>query len=172
MAAGMLRVGMGDVIARRATRTIAATLAVAVGLAMLGVPAAEASRNEAVQPSSNAYAGRIFSLINAERARHGLPHLRRGSCAVGYAERWSVQLARSQKLQHQSLKPMLKSCAAHRVAENIGYGNVTADALMKKWMASTHHRANILNPKLNAIGVGATRSKSGHWYAVQDFLGF
>ena len=163
---------MPNAIARRATRTIAATLTVAVGLAMLGVPAAEASRNESAQPSSNAYAGRIFSLINAERARHGLPHLRRGSCAVGYAERWSVQLARSQKLRHQSLKPMLKSCEARRVAENIGYGNVTADALMKTWMASAHHRANILDPKLGYLGVGATRSKSGHWYAVQDFLGF
>jgi len=168
----MLHLGMGDVIARRASRTIAATLAVAVGFAMLGVPAAEASRNESAQPSSGAYASRIFSLINAERARHGLPQLRRGSCAIGYAERWSVQLARSQKLRHQSLKPMLKSCAAHRVAENIGYGNVTADALMKKWMASAHHRANILSPKLSTVGVGAARSKSGHWYAVQDFLGF
>jgi uncharacterized protein YkwD len=58
------------------------------------------------------------------------------------------------------------------VAENIGYGNVTAEALMKTWMASSHHRANILNPKLSHLGVGAARSKSGHWYAVQDFLGF
>jgi uncharacterized protein YkwD len=163
---------MGNAIAGRAVRTIAATLAVAVGLAALGAPAAQARRNEAAQPSSDAYANRIFSLINTERTRHGLQRLRRGSCAIGYAERWSVQLARSQDLRHQSLRPMLKSCAARRVAENIGYGNVTADVLMKKWMASSHHRANILNPKLSYLGVGAARSKSGHWYAVQDFLGF
>lgn len=168
----MLRVPMGDPIARRGIRTIAATLAVAAGLAMLGVPAADARRNEAAQPSSDAYANRIFSLMNAERARRGLQRLRRGSCASAHAERWSVQLARSQKLRHQSLRPMLKSCEAHRVAENIGYGNVTAEALMEKWMASAHHRANILNPKLSYVGVGAARSKSGHWYAVQDFLGF
>jgi uncharacterized protein YkwD len=168
----MLRVAMGDAIARRAVHTIAATLAVAVGVALLDVPAAEARRKEATQPSSDAYASRIFSLINAERARRGLHRLRRGSCASTYAERWSVQLARTQKLRHQSLRPMLKSCAARRVAENIGYGNVTADALMKKWMASAQHRSNILNPKLSYLGVGAARSKSGHWYAVQDFLGF
>ena len=168
----MLRVGMGDVIARRATRTIAATLAVAVGLVMPGVAAAEARRNEVAPASSDAYASRIFSLINAERTRRGLQRLRRASCASGYAERWSVQLAHSQKLRHQSLKPMLKSCEAQRGAENIGYGNVTADALMKTWMASAHHRANILDPKFSTLGVGATRSKSGHWYAVQDFLGF
>jgi uncharacterized protein YkwD len=163
---------MGDAIERRADRRIAAALAIAVGLAMLGVPAAEARRSGAAQPSSDAYANRIFSLINAERARRGLQRLRRGSCASAYAERWSVHLARSQTLGHQSLKPMLKSCAARRVAENIGYGNVTADVLMKKWMASAQHRANILSPKLSYLGVGAARSKSGHWYAVQDFLGF
>ncbi len=167
----MLRPSMGDAIERRAVRTIAATLAVAVGVAMLGIPA-EARRNEVAATSSEAYASRIFSLINAERSRRGLPRLRRASCASAFAERWSVHLARSQNLRHQSLRPMLKSCEARRVAENIGYGNVTADALMKTWMASAHHRANILNPRLGYLGVGAARSKSGHWYAVQDFLGF
>jgi len=168
----MLCVGMGDQSARRVVRTITATLGVAMVFAMLGVPPAEARRNAVAPVSSDAYANRIFTLINVERTRRGLQRLRRGSCAVGYAERWSVQLARSQKLRHQSLRPMLKSCAARRVAENIGYGNVTAEALMKTWMASAHHRANILSPKLSTLGVGAMRSESGHWYAVQDFLGF
>ncbi len=165
----MLRFGMGDAIRSRA---IAATFAVAVILTSLGVPTADARRNESVRISSDAYATRIFSLMNAERARRGLPRLRRGSCASAYAERWSMQLARSQKLRHQSLKPLLKSCAARRVAENLGSGNATADVLMKKWMASSRHRANILDPRLGTVGVGAARSKSGDWYAVQDFLGF
>ncbi len=126
----------------------------------------------AAEPSSDAYEDRIFSLLNAERRRHGLRPLQRGSCASSYAERWSGQIARTQRLHHQSLRPLLKSCRARRAAENIGYGNVSADVLMKTWMASSRHRANILNPRLNYVGVGAARSKSGHWYAVQDFLGF
>ena len=157
----------------RNNRALAATLAAAAALAILaGAPPASARGGAAAQPSSDAYEDRIFSLLNTERRRHGLRSLRRGSCASSYAERWSGQLARSQKLHHQSLRPLLKSCGARRAAENIGYGNVSADALMKTWMASSGHRANILNPRLSYVGVGAARSKSGHWYAVQDFLGF
>lgn len=122
--------------------------------------------------ASDAYASRIFALINAERMRQGLPRLHLSPCARVYADRLSAQLAHSQTLRHQSLKPLQKSCAASRAAENIGFGNITADVLMKKWMSSSRHRKNILNPRLSSVGIGATRSKSGDWYAVQDFLGF
>ena len=67
---------------------------------------------------------------------------------------------------------MLKSCGARRAAENIAYGNVSADALMKKWMASRATAPTSSIRSLSYVGVGAARSKSGHWYAVQDFLGF
>ena len=157
----------------RNNRALGATLAAVATLVMMAAaPPVSARGGEAVQPSGDAYEDRIFSLLNAERRRHGLRSLRRGSCASSYAERWSGQLARSQRLHHQSLRPLLKSCGARRAAENIAYGNVSADALMKTWMASSGHRANILNPRLSYVGVGAARSKSGHWYAVQDFLGF
>ena len=158
---------------RRNHRALAATFAAAAALAIVAsAPTVGARGGTAAQPSSDAYEERIFSLMNAERRRHGLRPLRRGSCASSYAERWSGQLARKQRLHHQSLRPLLKTCGARRAAENIGYGNVSAEALMKKWMGSSRHRANILDPRLSYVGVGAARSKSGHWYAVQDFLGF
>jgi uncharacterized protein YkwD len=163
----------GGCILRRNHRVLAATFAAAAALAIATVaPAVSARGATAAKPTSDAYEARIFSLMNAERRRHGLRPLRRGSCAGSYAERWSGQLARKQKLHHQSLRPLLKSCGARRAAENIGYGNVSAEALMKQWMESSRHRANILDPRLSYVGVGAARSKSGHWYAVQDFLGF
>jgi uncharacterized protein YkwD len=167
----MLPTGMRDANRRRASRTIAAALVVIAALTMLGGSTADARR---VSPrhASDAYASRIFALINAERRRQGLPRLHLSSCARVYANRWSAQLAHRQKLQHQSLKPLQKSCTASRVAENIGYGNITADALMKKWMSSSRHRKNISSPRLSSVGIGAARSKSGDWYAVQDFLGF
>ena len=167
----MLRTGMRDATRRRASRRIAATLVVSAALTLLGGSTADARRVSARQ-ESDAYASRIFALINAERRRHRLPELHSNSCARVYANRLSAQLAHSQKLRHQSLKPLQKSCAASRAAENLGFGNITADALMKKWMASSRHRKNILSPRLSSVGVGAARSKSGYWYAVQDFLGF
>ena len=70
------------------------------------------------------------------------------------------------------MRSMLRECGARRAAENIAYGNVSAEEMMKKWMSSSGHRANILDPKLAYVGVGAARSGDGNWYAVQDFLGF
>jgi uncharacterized protein YkwD len=156
---------------RRRSRLVATLLAAATFALLL--PAADAAaRSKSAPPSGDAFATRIFALMNRERARHGLRALKRGQCATAWAERWSVSMARSQRLRHQPLRPMLKKCGSRRAAENIAAGNVSADELMKKWMASRRHRANILNPKLGFVGVGAARGKNGHWYAVQDFLGF
>ena len=138
----------------------------------IAVPVRAGSRPGASTPaSSDAYTARIFTLLNRERARHGLQPLRRGPCATTWAERWSSTLAGTQRLRHQPLKPLLKACGARRAAENIGGGNVSADEMMKTWMNSRAHRANILNPKLRYVGVGAARGRDGRWYAVQDFLG-
>ena len=143
-----------------------------MSLAIL-VPATGGARSKPpARPPDDGYASRIFSLLNRERARHGLRPLQRGQCATDWAERWSSTLASSERLRHQSLRPIMKKCGARLVAENIAYGNVSAEELMKKWMSSRPHRANILNPKLGYVGVGAARGRNGHWYAVQDFLGF
>jgi uncharacterized protein YkwD len=48
--------------------------------------------------------------------------------------------------------------------ENIAYYYKTPDAVMKAWMASSGHKANILNPKFGKIGIGYYQN-----YWVQDF---
>jgi len=42
---------------------------------------------------------------------------------------------------------------------------------MRALMASSGHRANILDARFTYIGLGAVRS-GGHWYAVEEFIGF
>ena len=155
---------------RRRSRLVATLLAAATLVLLL--PAGDAAARSRSAPSADDYAMRIFALMNRERARHGLRPFKRGQCATAWAERWSVSMARSQRLRHQPLRPMLKKCGSRIAAENIAAGAVSAEELMKKWMASRRHRNNILNPKLGYAGVGAARGKNGHWYAVQDFLGF
>ena len=157
---------------RRRSRLVAPLHAVATRVVLTPANTADARRKPAAPPPDGGYASRIFSLLNLERKRHGLRPFVRGECATAWAERWSSTLASSQRLRHQPVRSMLKDCGARMAAENIGYGNVSAEDLMKKWMSSRPHRANILNPKLGYVGVGAARGKNGHWYAVQDFLGF
>jgi uncharacterized protein YkwD len=59
------------------------------------------------------------------------------------------------------------------VGENLAFGDfVDGDDVVNKWMASAGHRANILNPKYQEIGVYAAKGTyQGRvvWFAVQHF---
>lgn len=120
--------------------------------------------------SNSAYESRILGLVNAQRVSHRLSTLSMSSCADSYAERWSAHLAAIAALVHQSMSGLLAGCHAQYVGENVGYGAVSADAMVAMWMASPGHRANILNPRFTSIGIGASQTSGGVWYAVQDFL--
>ena len=150
---------------------IAALVAAPPAAAAASARAAD-ERAEARAAPQASYETRLLELVNYERSRRGLRPLRPRACADAYAARWSSYLARNEVFRHQSLAPMLRSCGARQVGENIGNGSVSAEAMMKVWMASAMHRANILNPRFGFIGLGAARSSSGRWYAVQDFVGF
>jgi uncharacterized protein YkwD len=54
------------------------------------------------------------------------------------------------------------------LAENIARGQATPDAVVKGWLNSPGHRANIMNCKLKAIGVGVHFGTGGPWW-TQDF---
>ena len=58
------------------------------------------------------------------------------------------------------------------VAENIAMGQRDGPEVLRSWMNSSGHRANILDPRLTHAGLGAKRAKNGDWYAVQVFVGY
>jgi uncharacterized protein YkwD len=53
------------------------------------------------------------------------------------------------------------------IGENIGCG-VDADNLHGMWMSSPGHRANILNPNFDTVGVGVVYARGCLWATV-DF---
>ncbi len=55
------------------------------------------------------------------------------------------------------------------VAENIAWGYTMGPTTVNAWMASPGHRANMLNCRAKAVGVGVAYSKSGKPYFTQDF---
>jgi uncharacterized protein YkwD len=119
---------------------------------------------------SQSYEARVLELTNLERSRRGLRTLAPSACADGFAGPWAATPAGRGTLSHQPLSPVLTACKARRVGENVAYGGKTADEVLQMWMASSGHRANILNPAFTHLGVGASRSTSGAWFAVQVFL--
>jgi uncharacterized protein YkwD len=54
-------------------------------------------------------------------------------------------------------------------AENVARGYPSVDAVMRAFMGSPDHRANILNCSMKVIGVGVARSVAGELYWTQDF---
>ncbi|MEU6089839.1 CAP domain-containing protein [Streptomyces sp. NPDC047085] len=57
------------------------------------------------------------------------------------------------------------------LAENVAAGQATAAGVVKAWMKSPGHRANILNCSLKHIGVGYVKASgsAGGPYWTQDF---
>lgn len=119
---------------------------------------------------TQAYQDRVLVATNLERSRAGLAPLRLSSCADGFADRWAGALRAAGALSHQTMSPILSTCAARAVGENVAFGNVSPEGLVALWMASPPHRANILTPTFNQLGVGATSDAQGRWYGVQVFL--
>ena len=121
--------------------------------------------------SAAKFEANVMKWTNVARRHHGLHRLKVGKCVDGFADPWSRHMAKTQQLVHQDLGPILKRCKASQVAENIAYGYPTAHATVRAWMHSKGHRANILNPGLTNLGVGAARDKNGTWWVTQDFAG-
>ena len=92
-----------------------------------------------------------------------------GYVAMAYAEEHASRMADHQRLFHQDLGRILRACDLTRVGENVAYGNVTPAQLVKMWMDSPGHRANILASRYRLVAVGAARSDNGHWYTSQVF---
>ncbi|MER7543648.1 CAP domain-containing protein, partial [Spirillospora sp. NPDC127506] len=116
----------------------------------------------------------VVSLTNAERAKQGCEPLRVDSRLVVAARKHSADMAANNYFDHTSRngdspwKRMEDAGYPSPGAENIAKGYPTAAAVVKGWMNSPGHRANILNCGLRAIGVGMASGPGGPLW-TQDF---
>ncbi len=106
-----------------------------------------------------AYANEVLQLVNQERAKAGLSSLT-SEAAITAAANVRAQESR-QSFSHTRPNGTSFSTALreHGVSyrtsgENIAYGQRTPQEVVNAWMNSPGHRANILNPSFNKIGIG------------------
>ena len=129
----------------------------------------------AAGPSSlTAQQQQLYQLVNAERARAGLPQLQWDSHLADAARLHTLKMAKTGELSHQfpgepNLGARAGDAGAHfnSVAENVAYAG-DVPALHNNLMHSPHHRANILSPDSNAIGI-ALVSRGSELYVTEDF---
>ncbi len=154
--------------ARVLTRRFGAVVVMllALGLAVVGTtPPAQAAT--APSPAATTlFEHRVVNAINAQRASYHRGRLSLSTCPQRYADRWAPSIV--SQLRHQSMLTILKGCGATVAAENLAAGNLSPTGIVAAWMKSPGHRANILDSRLNRIGVGAVYAR-GRWNVVADF---
>jgi len=101
----------------------------------------------------------IVSYTNQERARFGLPPLEIDKGLMESARQHAAWMTRNRSMTHTS-RP---------VAENIAMGQPHSSDVVRAWMNSSGHRANILNSGHRHIGVAAFRTESGTIFWCQQF---
>lgn len=116
----------------------------------------------------------LLDLVNRERARAGLSRLQWDDHLADAARAHTQMMVDSGQLSHQfrgepPLPQRAGAAGAHfnSVAENVAYAGDIA-SLHQNLMQSPHHRANILSPESNAIGIGLA-AKDGELYVTEDF---
>jgi len=105
---------------------------------------------------------------NAERDQRDRVDLRKHKCLQRFAVRQAKRMAAQRRMYHQDLGPILRRCGMSMVGENVAYGFTSGRAVVRGWMDSPGHRANILQPRYRLMGIGA-RKGGGQWYVAQVF---
>lgn len=119
-------------------------------------------------------ARRIFDLTNQDRRAQGLPPLHWNDALAAAAQRHAELMGREGRISHQypgepAVMQRAAQSGAHfeAIAENVAMAPTAGDVEIS-WMHSAPHRANILDPKMDSLGVGVAR-RGDELYAVEDF---
>jgi hypothetical protein len=153
------------VVGRRKMRV----LILLFGLAM-SIPAAFAQ--EGATPAEQS----LFQLANQHRGERGLTPLAWDASLARAARAHAQRMSRETgEPQHQyagepDVPARAAQAGAHfsKTSENIAAAKAPLAEVERSWMDSPVHRANILDPQLNAVGIGVVEAQ-GVIYAVEDF---
>lgn len=124
------------------------------------------------------YASEVFDLINSQRSANGQSALTYSAEAAKVAQAKAEDMAAGNYFSHTSPTygsafDMLKAngVSYSSAGENIAKGQTSPSSVMKAWMNSSGHRANILSSSYKSVGIGCAADSSGTLYWVQVFIG-
>ena len=122
----------------------------------------------------HAEAGRIFALANQARAQAGVGRLDWDPALADAALQHCLRMASEGPISHQyngepDLSTRTAQAGAHYsvIEENVAVGP-SADTIHEEWMHSPGHRANLLSPDVDRVGI-AVVAAHGELYAVADY---
>jgi len=125
-------------------------------------------------PDDAASERQLLSLINQERAKEGLAPLDLDDRLTQAARKHSQLMAQDETMEHQfdgepalAIRLSDENVRSDHDGENIAVDSdvAVAHAMLMK---SPPHRANVLSPQFNAVGIGVARSED-LLYITEDF---
>lgn len=155
---------------------------VVIGSGNILCPTAEPTQTPAVQPTQapsnlSDMEQEVLTLVNKVRSENGLSPLAWADDVANVARAHSKDMIDRSFFSHTNpdgLSPFDRlnnnGISFRSAAENIAYGQRTAEAVMDAWMNSSGHRANILNKNVTEIGIGAAKNQNGTIYWTQVFV--
>src|SRR5579864_772650 len=117
-------------------------------------------------PPRNESERELFELLNHERSTNNLPELKWDDALFKAARQHALLMLDLNMMEHQlpnepALDERLTNAGARftYIAENIAMGKDSA-TIHNGWMHSPGHRANILSPRITAVGIAVVDRKS------------
>lgn len=121
--------------------------------------------------STRASSGNALSLASAERQRRGLGGLRGNAQLQRAAQTHADWMARNGLMSHEGAGGSRFSDRIRRTgydlcygAENVAFGQRSAEHVMHSWMTSAGHRRNILDPRAADAAVASAVDGAGQVY--------
>ena len=159
-----------------ANPTTPTRIALSIAALLLSAVAPALAANHDAQPQASLTVAEQYLLVaaNQDRANQGLAPLRLDPVLTQASALHAREMAEHEDISHQfpgepELAERGSNAGVHfsLIAENVGEAP-TSVIIHDLWMHSPGHRANLLDPNVNTIGI-AIVSRDNQLYAVEDF---
>ena len=114
----------------------------------------------------------ILQLINQYRIIQGLETLDMNNFLFEEASQHSIFMIESGEISHENSSDRFdriqSELGSSSFAENVAFGQKTANEVVNAWLTSEGHRQNI-EGKYNLTGISAKRNSEGKYYYTQIF---
>lgn len=131
-------------------------------------------QNSSMNDRARSAAANLLQATNQDRLGQGLQPVHPDRALTRAAWEHAQRMVASGTLSHQlpgepNLIVRIQETGLHcsTVAENVAQAP-TAGQINQEWMQSPAHRANLLDPRVNTVGIAIVQ-RHGELYAVEDF---
>lgn len=134
---------------------------------------ADAITENLVVPPAKTIEIEILELINNHRLSEGLNPLTDMTVVKSVAYSHTDYMVDNDQVSHDNFytrsKYLKANAGAKKVSENVAYGYSSAESVVKAWLKSEGHKANIEGDFTN-FDISAEKNEEGKWYYTNIFV--